>query len=303
MTIREKEIADAVQLINSVLTSFKITGQIASDDISLSPNLILDKVGKIGESPTFGRIRRTLSDFVFNAYSPRPTGSTFYHYTKLSAFRKIIKGEFKIPPLVTNENFDEFKTFYSDHELTGYKVHLTETGQLYENEIMQQCYALCFATPVGLTDLMDQTLWRSFADNGGGVRIEFNIQTHHTDFRSIYYRDPNFNKSNLLLKRLNEEAMLKMSRTVAIAGLSKLGAFYLPDYNVENEVRFLLKKNTEEYPFNFDDSLGNIALPFVSAYATFKIAKVKAGPNCDVTEVQQLLKANGYDITSTLDVA
>lgn len=50
-----------------------------------------------------------------------------------------------------------------------------------EKVLMEQCFAICFASPIGLTPEKDKALWYSFADNGGGVRIEFDIASNHPD--------------------------------------------------------------------------------------------------------------------------
>jgi len=131
-----------------------------------------------------------------------------------------------------------------------------------------------------------------------GVRIEFEIDTNHCDFRKIYYKDSNFNPNNLLINELNLAIENNYNRKLFISGISKIGMFYLPgSYKIENEVRFAIKQHTDDYEFNFSDDLDYILLPFKSDYATFKINKIKIGENCteeQIQEIKLLILENGY---------
>lgn len=300
-------LTEALAFINDVFSepAYNIADRVTLDDIEFTYHFLTNKhyVEKNDEETIVVKKYRRLTQIIFDFYYPKAIGSKFYHYTKLSALDGILKSELKLKPLITNENFDEFKTFYRDHNLIGYTINTDESGKLMEQVLMEQCFAICFASPVELTTEKDKNLWQSFADNGGGIRIEFDIKSNHPDFRQIFYKKKNFDKSKLLLNRLNKDTQEKFDRIFTVAGLSKIGAFYLPGfYDIENEVRFLIKKFTDDYEFHFDDSNGFILLPFQSDYADISITKIRVGKSCSMDAVKRILTVNGYDNFDLLEI-
>lgn len=134
-----------------------------------------------------------------------------------------------------------------------------------------------------------------------GVRIEFQIDSEHPDLRQIFYHK-NLDNSKLLLNRLSKETLEKFNRVFGIAGVSKIGAFYLPgDYDIENEVRFLFKKFTDEYCFPFDDSQRFIMLDFDSDFAKITITKIRAGKLCNIESIRNILVENNYNPDELLE--
>jgi hypothetical protein len=306
--LNRNRLNEAVKLINDTFseTDYQIMDGVRNEDIEFTYYFLTNKnyAERTKEGTLVVKKHRRLSQLIFDFYYLKADGTKFYHYTKISALTGILKKELKLKPLITNQNFDEFKTFYKDHDLIGYTVNTDESGKLMEQVLMEQCFAICFASPHGLTNEKDKTLWYSFADNTNGVRIEWNIETNHTDFRKIFYRKDNFDKNKLLLNRLNKDTQSTFNRIFTVAGLSKIGAFYLPGfYNIENEVRFLMKQFTDDYEFTFDVGKGYIMLPFESEFGKFSISKIRIRNKDNVDTVSNLLSENGFDPNSLIEIA
>jgi hypothetical protein len=258
-----------------------------------------DKKGNILIEVQYSSKRR-FSQILFDIYYPKANDVSYYHYTKISALNHILKGQLKLKPLVSNENYDEFRTFYEDHNILGYFHNKDYDGTLMKDALMKEIYAFCMASKVNLKKENEDALWRSFADNGEGVRIEFEIQTEHPDFRKIFYPDKNLDKKDLVINRLQSVIKNLYERDLYIPGISKIGSFYLPGiYKIENEVRFVVKKHTDEYKFNYEDNNGYLILPFKNEYAEFKIKRIKIGEKCSTEskeKIKQLILSNGFPV-------
>jgi hypothetical protein len=297
-------INEARDIINSVITNplYKNTRTISANDIEFTDYTLGDKKVLFNRRETAEEDYRTievtfsskkkLSNCLFDIYYPKVTDSCFYHFTKISALRQILKGEIKLNPLIVNENYDEFRTFYIDHDLLGYFKNKDYDGQLMKDSIMKETFSLSLASKTDLSAESENRLWSSFGDNGYGVRIEFEIETKHPDFRKIFYRDKNFNVSDLAIRRLIDLTRSLYKREFFISGVSKIGAFYLPgDYNIENEVRFVVKQHTDEYEFHYEIAeKGFLMLPFQNKYAEVKIKEIKIGDKCDNPQKEEIIK-------------
>jgi hypothetical protein len=306
LNYRLKEAAD---IINNILVENGVPGVIEPEDIEFDAHYLVnrhyttednltsnvDSEGhEVFKSVTMHR-RSKLSKIIFDAYYPTPQGTTFYHYTSLSGLRGILKRELKISSLMKNYNDDEFRSFYKDHDITGYEVNVDDDGVLMQESIMRQTYAMCFAIPDGLTEAQEDALWRSFADNGQGVKIHFKIETKHPDFRKIFYRHKHVEKKDLLFNKLNNAIQNKFNRQFTVSGISKIGAFYLPGtYNIENEARFLIKKYTDQYDFNVEEYKNHIILPFESQYASISIDGISPGKHCAMTQLNDIIATSEW---------
>jgi hypothetical protein len=305
--LNQSKISEAVAWLNGVLAepTYNISERLTGNDIQFTNEFLTNRIygEMINHEEILLKKYRLLSHVIFDCYYPPHDGKVFYHYTKLSTLKNILRGELKLRPLLSNANYDEFKTFYRDHDLTGYAVNTDDTGKIMEQVLMEQCFAICFASPDGLTQEKDRTLWTSFADNGAGLRLEFKIDSNHVDFRKLFYKEDNFEKDKLLLNKLNKECLKRYNRMFTIAGLSKMGAFYLPGmYHIENETRFLFKKHTDDYAFDFDDTKGYIMLPFKSKFANIELSKIRIGKNCPVEQVKAIILDSGYLIDNLIEV-
>lgn len=86
------------------------------------------------------------------------------------------------------------------------------------------------------------------------------------------------------------------NRQFALSKISKIGGFYLPStYDIENETRFLIKKHTDDYEFNFtavneSNDIAFIELPFSSVYGTFEVKSIHLGKDCDEQKANEAFK-------------
>jgi hypothetical protein len=241
---------------------------------------------------------KKLTQILFDIYYPKANEKSYYHYTKLSSLRKILKGELTLKPLISYANDDEFKHFYQDHDILGYFHNKDDNGAFMIDSLMKEIYVFCMASKLNLNEKNENALWRSCADRGGGVRIEFEVAASHPDFRKIFYKDKDYDKRDLVLNRLQSVVNNLYERKLHIPGISKIGAFYLPgDYKIENEVRFMVKKHTDEYGFHYSDDKGYLTIPLKNEYAEFKIKKIKIGERCSeqtISDIRLLILENGY---------
>lgn len=242
--------------------------------------------------------KNKISQILFDIYYPKANEASYYHYTKISVLRHILKGQLRLKPLISNENYDEFRAFYEDHNILGYFHNRDYDGTLMKDALMKEIYVFCMASKIGLKKENEDALWRSFADNGQGVRIEFDIKTKHPDFRKVFYKDKNFDNRDLVINRLQSVVKNLYERELYIPGISKIGSFYLPGiYKIENEVRFVIKKHTDEYEFKYNDNDGYLILPFKNEYSEFNIKKIKFGESCSKEskdQIRQLIKNSDY---------
>jgi hypothetical protein len=303
-------LVEAVQLVNEIITESKYGKKetLSVSDMTFTDNFFSDEQEVVDRKEitedemvaieVTSSSKRKLSNILFNIYYPPATDSTYYHYTKISALKNILQGQIKLNPLVSNNNYNEFEDFYRDHNILGYFQNNDPDGSLLRDTLMEETYAFCMASSSGLNEENEKSLWGSFADGGHGVRITFKLKSNHPDFRKIFYRDEKLDLSGLLINRLNKVLNDRYQCQLFISGVSKIGAFYLPgDYKIENEVRFVVKKHTDQYKFHYDDSKGYLMLPLENAYGSFYIKKIKIGHKC--TEEQRdsivgMLEQNNY---------
>lgn len=312
--LNNEKLPEAVKIINSFINKENPnnTSKILVNDIEFTDNFLRDKsypkrresksTSTDGKEITQINVKffqtSKLSNILFDLYYPIPNEDSFYHYTKISSLSKILKGELKLNSLIVNENYEEFKTFYKEHNLLGSFDKFNSDGNDMSQTLMSEIYTFCMASKENLTSQNENSLWNSFGDNKSGVRIEFSVETNHCDFRKIFYRDRKEDIENLLINQLSTTIKNKFNRQLFISGVSKIGMFYLPgSYKIENEVRFAIKKHTDDYKFNFTDDDGFIILPFKSEFGIFKIKKIKIGENCtekEIEKIKSLLLENGY---------
>ena len=299
---------EAVDLINESLKEAGSTDSICKDDIKFTNARLTNSYyfvdDEVDEDMHHMRMTSNLSNAVFDAYYPKPEGELFIHYTNLSALKGILKDMLKIKSLITNYNDEEFKAFYTDHGIDGYALTKDDRDIALEEKLMRESYAMCFASPHGLTYKNEDALWRSFADNGGGIKIEFRIISNHPDFRKIFYKPKGMSNEDLLFNLISRKVKARYNRDFSVAGISKIGAFYLPGgYLIENEVRFLIKKHTDEYGFHLEERNGYIMLPFVSEYGTFTINKITPGYTCSMDSLIAIINESKYTVEELLSPA
>lgn len=115
------------------------------------------------------------------------------------------------------------------------------------------------------------------------------------ELRAPYYA----NKANDYLpvvKEIIDECQRHYGKPFLFSGVSKIGAFYLnEDYAQEHEVRFLVKRTSDEYPAHDLEIVetgppneGYVTLPFISRFAKFKVISIQPGPTCSDTAIEQI---------------
>lgn len=236
----------------------------------------------------------SFSDILFDACYPSPTAKLFSHYTNKKAFANIVTSKtLRMSNLNKNYKDGEFKEFYDDHNITGYKNKTSLMGIPTDDEsIMKDIYCLCL-TEFG-KDRDDSAKWRTFGGFGSGVRLDFEIIPHIREFRKVYY--PNPAKDSIpLLKKLFHEIPFKYSLPISFARISKVGAFYIKnEFTSENEYRFIIKTTSDSYlakylqPVIEKENISYITIAFNSPFADFKLVSVQPGYDFENDEVEEL---------------
>lgn len=144
---------------------------------------------------------------------------------------------------------------------------------------MKDIYYISLARSKELTSDNEYDLETSFC-NGRVARLEFAINSHIPDFRNVYY----YEGEKSLYEELLEFIKNKYNKLFVINGLSKLGAFYLQgDFSTEHETRLIIKKDTDDYLFDFVPVQYNGDIQCIKLnmyennnYANFHLKSVKA---------------------------
>jgi len=287
-------IAETTREINNIFQSHDVTDRIHEADISFNFDTLTDKLTSIKTDDGI-QIRRSrrFSDIIFNHYNGRVANTTtYYHYTSFSSFENILRQkELRLYSMAKRFSQGEYNQFYVDHDLRGIGGDSTNPTI---KQLLNEIFYISFARASELTKDYEDDLWRSFADDGMGVRLEFDIRAKYRDFRNIHYNDPSKKKSELLFNALKDRIRELYEKKLVFAGLAKIGCFYLPgDFDTEYETRLLIKKHTDEYDFKFqihtDNALQFIKLPFESQIADIKLLSVKPGYCVESDSVKAVL--------------
>ncbi len=289
------EINKLVNLVNCILKKHGISDSINKNQIRFNA----DYIGNI----TWINDKK-LSELIFEKIYPKPTKNTFSHYTKFEKGKAIIeKSEFWLFNLLQNFEHDEFKLFYEEHGIDGYKNDAetfdVKTGY---RSLMSKIFVLCFTTEENTSP----TLWNHFANNSTGLKLTFEIESKIPDFREVYYSNITKKQPIELLKDLFTEIKKMFNSPFNFTYISKIGAFYIKgDFENEQEFRFLIKRESDNYnalklqPIIVQDDISYIVLPFESDYASFKLTKVEKGANCsdkDFNTLTPIIRANHKNV-------
>ena len=201
-------------------------------DISVTANTVT----------TAGTFRPDLPDlgqFFFGNFFPQNSGPEYHHFTPPESFRGIIaSGKIRLSAVLKRFSEEEFRPFYDDHEIDGYKKRL-EAGVPMEQRFVRDTFFWSLTSP-NLDAREEQNMWDCFAGQDG-VRLVFSITDVHTDLRRVYY--PTGTKNIPLLKQMMGVAC-RSDKFLVFNGLSKMGFFYLPRmFKPENETRLLIKRD------------------------------------------------------------
>ena len=294
--LNETQLNDLIEIVNKILQE-KTGETIDKNHIKFYPQYI----GNTGIGNT---LDKKLSNIIFDYYYPKATEQEYAHYTSVSALIGIIcdSKKLRLTSPIKRLKDNEFKLFYSDHNLKGYEKE--ENNVSYDEQLMRDLFYISFTEVKN--ELLDDTrfLWDNFGGSGKGVKLIFEIKTDHPDFRKVFYKEQKTKSESSLLNVLAKEIYNKYEKVFVYAGVSKMGSFYIDDdFNKEIETRFLLKRWSEEYEdkFNFEiknDENGNpfIELDFNSEWGEFKLTKIQPGKECDKQQIEQLVSESGLSI-------
>lgn len=295
-------ISDAVKTINDIFKKFGIQYTVNCNDIEFSNSFLWNKPYLVWDKELDINLvlrKPRLSEIIFNHYYPKPTSTTFYHFTTYRNFISIIKNkELWLFNLMKRFHQGEFRLFYKDHGLTGYETNTDDNGVVMESSLMQQTFYTSFAKSSTIPLADEENLWYSFGEGGLGVRLEFEITPKgtYTDFRNIFYKQDKNSSKDLLINELVSVVQTKYNRIFTLSGLSKIGGFYLQgDFDTENETRLLIKQSTDDYKFdfainNFNGDIKYIKLKlFDNPLVEIKIKSVQPGFHISDNRVEKVL--------------
>lgn len=293
-------ISDAAKTINAIFQSFDIQDKIEQSDIEFSNSFLWNKPYLVWDKELDSKLilrKPRLSEIIFNYYYPKPTKTTFYHFTTYSNFVSIIKNqELWLFNLMKRFQEGEFKLFYKDHGLNGYETNTDDNGVIMEKSLMKQTFYTSFAKSAKIPLEDEENLWYSFGEGGLGVRLEFEIDSKYTDFRNVFYKEDGKSEGDLLINKLVSEVQSKHNRIFTLSGLSKIGGFYLQgDFDTEHETRLLIKESTDDYKFDFIKHSSNGDIKYIklklydNPFVDIKIKSVQPGFHINDNRVNKVL--------------
>lgn len=274
--LNREKINELVDLINKILKRNNVNEFIDKSHIKFHA----DYIGNI----TYIKDKK-LSEIIFNAIYPKPSLKLYSHYTTFKGACSILTNkELWLFNLIKNFDAEEFRLFYEEHKITGYR-DLQDTFGIRTDyrSLMAEQFSLCLTSEINNSP----TLWNYFGYGGTGIKLTFEIESKIPDFREVYYSDKNNPKQIPLLEDLFKSIWDKYDYPFNFSYISKIGAFYIHGkFDNEKEYRFLVKRTSDNYnawdfvPVTFHDDISYIILPFNSRLAEFKLKKVSKGPNC-----------------------
>lgn len=286
-----EKLDELVSVVNTILKKNSINETIDKTQIKF----YADYIGNISNIED-----KKLSEIIFNAIYPKPLLDKYSHYTTFNGACSILKNkEFWIFNLIKNFDDEEFRLFYEQHNITGYR-DLSETFGIKTDyrSLMAEQFSLCLTSENNASP----SLWNYFGYKGTGIKLTFEIDSHIPDFREVYYSNKNNPTQIKLISELSQTIADKYNYIFNFSNISKIGAFYIHGkFNNEKEYRFLVKRTSDDYnawnfePIIFKDDITYIVLPFESRLASFKLKKVSKGPNVsdsDFAVIKQIIKDN-----------
>jgi len=295
----KQNLEELVDLVNEVFSRNNINETINKTQIKF----YADFIGNIGNIED-----KKLSEIIFNAIYPTPSLDRYSHYTTFNGACSILKNkEFWIFNLIKNFDDDEFRLFYEEHNITGYR-DLSDTFGIKTDykSLMAEQFSLCLTSETNSSP----ELWNYFGYFGTGIKLTFEIDSKIPDFREVYYSDKNNPSQIKLLSDLTQTIEDKYQYVFNFTNISKIGAFYIHGkFNNEKEYRFLVKRTSDDYyawdyePIIFKEDVSYIVLPFESRLASFKLKKVSKGPNVtsmDFDIIKKIIREN-YDGTIEIE--
>lgn len=238
-----------IGLGHRVAQDFTAFAQAHNLNVTVDPLALSE--GELGIYETFSS-GHPISRALLQSVAPRLGKTILYHYTSYATFKEMIKsGELQLNSLVNQIGTQEYLDFATSHGLAGVN-QIDANGQPIIRTLTEPLYFTSFAMP---NKHDDAELWKVFARNGHGVRLEMIVEPKATILREILY-----GVSTTLLKDLNDILIQKYSKPFVPLGVSTLAAFFLPSsFSFEGEARLLM----QDYPgadMNFSKD-GKLPIP------------------------------------------
>lgn len=294
MTGNQNDLQSLVRDINAVL-EHKQCSRISPDDIWVNnravTNLMTSDPGK-----------ENLSQIIYDHYFKRANSGVYSHYTSLDAFRSIVLSQrIRLTSPIKRIKQGEYSLFYDKYKAFQFKDSISHPG--LHRDSMVDLFYISLVKDGSQAYGSSRNMWSDFGDCHRGVRIIFDVNSRHPDFRHVHYTDASTpHKCDLL--RMLHEVCERYNRQFVFASVSKIGAFFVSkSFEDENEVRFLVKKDSDSYGFPFRvkcrlaiPCAPYIEMPFDHDFATLKITAVEPGSNCDVDRLNRIVCESGLDI-------
>lgn len=235
---------------------------------------------------------RALSERICGIVYPNEEGRVeLLHYTNMKAFRGIAAGGvLRLAQLSGRLGENEIRAHAEQHACDGYRGAIVE-------ELARDLFFTSFTRT---TAVNEAGLWRSFADNGWGVRLRFAVEIdgarpHHGELRGIRYFDGMQTLLNLIDADL---AAVDLPRFLPWS-TSRITAFGLPEgYDDEAEVRLMLKHHQgapdhrkNEGGFDFWE----VPIDADNDVASVTLLGVEAGRHADLAMVEQIIQGSAID--------
>jgi hypothetical protein len=185
---------------------------------------------------------RRLSSLLTRLAFPSVTKKRVSHYTSYDSFLAIVEtGQLRLYAVRKRIAEHELQTLLDELGFRGSEVDPASGKAIYE-ELSDDLFYISL-TP----EQNSSYLWKTFAKNATGVRLDFYIEAQIDDFRSISYSPMNSPVVKLVGRLRNDFHKLLLLR-----GISRLCAFHLPSlYGEEHEDRLLVARHADNYKFSY----------------------------------------------------
>ncbi|WP_071505374.1 hypothetical protein [Arsenicibacter rosenii] len=296
--LNREKLDELVDLVNEIFARNNVVDRIDKSHIRFNADYI-GNIVKIDD--------KKLSEIIFNEIYPKPTLKLYSHFTNFNAACSILKNkELWLFNLINNFGADEFRLFYEEHNIDGYK-HFKETFGIKTDyrSLMSEIFSLCLTSDNNTSP----DLWNYFGYSGTGIKLTFEIESKIPDFREVYYSNKDNPQKIPFLADLFDTILSKYNYPLNFTYISKIGAFYIHGkFDNEQEYRFLVKRTSDIYnawdfvPVVFNNDITYIVLPFSSRLAEFKLKKVTKGPRCSDTNFDIIKSILQTNYTDTIDI-
>lgn len=242
-------------------------------------------------------IDQSLTRIIYNYYYPAAKNGEYAHFTDLTALDSILKSKkIRLTSTIKRKDDKEYKLFYEDANITGFKRPYNIDFTVDEN-LMRDLFYISLTKNQDTSVDIKRGMWQYFGRGGYGVKLVFDIDIIHSDFREVCYAEG----SKQLLKKLNDEIGITFDKPLVFNSISKIGSFYIhEDFKDEFETRILVKNGSDDYPFPFKifdaTTIPYIELDFEGELGKIMPVKIQPGMFCNRDDVQKIVESSGLNI-------